>query len=112
MSVVNNARAVWNETIDGYGRLVTFADASGNVIADNVRAFCKRPKILGLFDRTQQSYDQERYFVIVKAESFTNPGDLVKFTRVRWDDEDHAILSKTEVELRGILIGLRFLVKG
>jgi hypothetical protein len=40
------------------------------------------------------------------------PGTPAKFDRVRWDDQDHAVISITEVELGAGVFGYRFLVKG
>lgn len=103
------AKSVWKDTIAAYGREVTFTSLETSA-SKTVKAFCKRPKILGLFDRTEQSYDQERYMVIVDADDFAE--DPAKFDRVRWDNEDHAVLSLTQVDLMGTVFGYRILVKG
>lgn len=106
------ARQVWEEVIDQYGRDVTLYDVDGNQIgAGPVKAFCKRPKILGLFDRTQASFDQEKYTVLLKETDF-GAVDPEKFLRVNWDDEDHSVISVTKVELQGTTFGYRLLVKG
>lgn len=110
-SVLTNARQIWEESIDKFGRLVDCSNTDATINIFGIKAFCKRPKILGLFDRTEQSYDQERYVVMVK------PADLggipaEKFTRFKWDDQEHAVISVTEVDLLGTVFGYRFLVKG
>lgn len=104
------AKQVWNETIDQHGRMIDLADLDG-LLSKSVKAFCKRPKILGLFDRTEQSYDQEKYMVLLKAEDFT---DVLpeKFIRARWDNEDHSFISVTQVDLQGVVFGFRVMVKG
>lgn len=130
-AVLANARQVWNESIDKFGRPVTLStnpgpgsswdlgvtwdggeywDAEPEVVL-NIKAFCKRPKILGLFDRTEQSFDQERYMVLVRADDLASI-DPEKFDRIRWDDEDHVVLSTTQVDLQGTVFGYRFMTKG
>lgn len=109
-NVPETASAVWNETIDKWGRLVSLRSNDGSLDVNNIKAFCKRPKILGLFDRTEQSYDQTRFMVMLKRGDFPNGVD--KFDRVRWDGIDHAVISFTEVELGSIIFGYRLLVKG
>lgn len=108
--VIANAKAVWDTTIDQYGRLVDLYSADDSLMLANVKAFCKRPKIMGLFDRTEASYDQERYMMLIKASSFTI--DPAKFMRARWDNEDHVFISVTKVDLAGTVFGYRILVKG
>lgn len=103
------AADVWSSSILAYGRPVVLRpnDESPEVAC---KAFCKRPKILGLFDRTEQSYDQTRFMVMVRAQDF--PTGVDKFDRVRWDEQDHAVISYTEVEMNGVVFGYRLLVKG
>ena len=108
-NVTAKAAAMWSEAIDKWGRTVTFKPIDGSPSID-CKAFCKRPKILGLFDRTEQSYDQERYVVMVNSSDL--PSGVVKFDRIRWNNEDHAVISYTEVEMSGTLFGYRILVKG
>jgi hypothetical protein len=110
-AVLAKALAVWNETIDQHGRLIQLIDMDGK-LNKTVKAFCKRPKILGLFDRTQQSLDQERYMVLLKASDFAGGPLPEKFIRASWDEQDHVFLSITEVELSGTVFGYRVLVKG
>jgi hypothetical protein len=110
-SVIAHARQVWNEAIETYGREVLLSDLDGK-LTKTVRAFCKRPKILGLFDRTQASYDQERYMVMLRADDFPEDVKPEKFMRVRWNDEDHVFISVTEIDLAGVVFGYRVLVKG
>lgn len=107
--IPDKAADVWGSTIQAFGRQVTLRpnDESPEV---SCKAFCKRPKILGLFDRTEQSYDQTRFMVMVRAEDV--PGGVEKFDRVRWDDQDHAVLSVTEIDLGTGVFGYRLLVKG
>jgi hypothetical protein len=104
------AEDVWNSSITTFGRTVACRanDGSPDVTC---KAFCKRPKILGLFDRTEQSYDQTRYMVMVRASDMPAEGPL-KFDRVRWNEQDHAVLSVTEVDLGTGVFGYRLLVKG
>jgi len=109
-AVLDNAAELWNDSIDKFGRDVVFSSADG-LLNVAIKAFAKRPKIMGLFDLTQQSYNQERYVVIVKA-SDMSAHDPAKFDRIRWDDEDHALLSVTQVDLQGVVFGYRFLAKG
>ena len=103
------AADMWSSAIQAYGRPVTFRANDGTADV-SCKAFCKRPKILGLFDRTEQSYDQTRYMVMVRGVDM--PGGVAKFDRVRWDDQDHAVLSYTEIELGVGVFGYRLLVKG
>jgi hypothetical protein len=103
------AADLWSSTIQAWGRTVTLRPNDGSPEV-TCKAFCKRPKILGLFDRTEQSYDQTRYMVMVRAQDV--PGDPDKFDRVRWDDQDHAVISITQVELGAGIFGYRLLVKG
>lgn len=110
-ATLEQARQVWNESIEKYGRLINLSDMDGRLSKD-VKAFCKRPKILGLFDRTQGSYDQERYMVMLRADDFPDGITPEKFFRARWNDEDHVFISVTEVELQGVVFGYRVLVKG
>jgi hypothetical protein len=107
--IPGKAADVWGSSIQAFGRAVTLRpnDQSPEVAC---KAFCKRPKILGLFDRTEQSYDQTRYMVMLRAEDV--PGTPHKFDRVRWDNQDHAVISITEVDLGTGVFGYRFLVKG
>lgn len=107
--VLETARAVWNQAIDDYGREISLHNADNTLIANGVRALCKRPKILGLFDRTEQSYDQTKYMVMLKADAVEDPE---KFMRARWDNEDHVFISVTKVDLIGVVFGYRILVKG
>lgn len=107
--IPGKAADVWGSTIQAFGRTVTLRPNDGSA-ETTCKAFCKRPKILGLFDRTEQSYDQTRYMVMVRAEDITPPID--KFDRVRWDDQDHAVLSITEIDLGTGVFGYRLLVKG
>lgn len=108
-AVITKAAAVWSDTIQALGRDVVLRPNDGSPDIP-CKAFCKRPKILGLFDRTQQSYDQERYMVMLRASDVS--GGVDKFDRVRWDDEDHAVISITQVEMGSTLFGYRLLVKG
>jgi hypothetical protein len=120
MSIIPNVRAatlakakqVWNEAIEANGREVTLYDMEGT-IALPIKAFVKRPKILGLFDRTEQSFDQERYMLLLKADDFTTAGKAPeKFMRATWDEQDHSFVSITEVDLQGVIFGYRILAKG
>lgn len=110
--VLNDARQVWKETIDKWGQLITLNNADDTLIVGPIKAFCKRPKILGLFDRTQASFDQERYMVMIDADDVPAGVDPAKFMRARWDEEDHVFLSITKVELMGVVFGYRIMVKG
>lgn len=111
LQTLNDARDVWNDSIQKFGRLVDYERNEDGVTISGIKAFCKRPKILGLFDRTEQSYDQERYMVLLRADALGgNPP--VKFDRFRWDGEDHAVISVTVVDLQGVVFGYRVLVKG
>lgn len=103
------AAEVWSASIQTFGRSVTFIPNDGSPDI-TCRAFCKRPKILGLFDRTEQSYDQTRFMVLVRASDL--PDGVYKFDRVRWDSQDHAVLSYTEVDLGAGVFGYRLMVKG
>jgi hypothetical protein len=103
------AADVWGSSIQAFGRSVTLRPNDGSPEV-TCKAFCKRPKILGLFDRTEQSYDQTRFMVMLRSQDV--PGTPAKFDRVRWDDQDHAVISITEVELGAGVFGYRFLVKG
>ena len=68
---------------------------------------------MGLFDRTEQSYDQTRYMVMVKASDFdVNGVDPEKFDRIEWNNQDHATLSVTKVRIGQLVFGYRILVKG
>lgn len=110
-SVLANAKQVWKEAIAQYGQLITLESADGLTIAGPYRALCKRPKILGLFDRTEQSYDQTRFMVMMDADDMGET-DPKKFMRAVWDNEKHVFLSVTKVELSGTVFGYRILVKG
>ena len=115
------ARQVWKETIAEYGREVELVAEFGSGIElqpgatelrKTVKAFAKRPKIMGLFDRTEQSYDQEKYQLLVDADDFPAGQEPAKFMRAHWDDEDHVFISVTKVDLKGVVFGYRILVKG
>jgi hypothetical protein len=110
-NVLNNAKAVWKETIAKWGREITLHNADNSLIVGPIKAFCKRPKILGLWDRAEQSYDQERYMVMIDVDDLGST-EPEKFMRARWDDEDHAFISVTKVDLMGVVFGYRILVKG
>lgn len=104
------AAEVWSSTILFFGRDVTLIPIDGGADV-NCKAFCKRPKILGLFDRTEQSFDQTRFMVMLRVQDV--PGGMIhKFDRVRWDEQDHAVISYTEVDLGVGVFGFRVLVKG
>lgn len=105
------ARDLWNQSIAQYGRDVKLTNLDGT-LSKTVKAFAKRPKILGLFDRTQASYDQERYQLIMRAEDFPDGLPPEKFMRAEWDGEEHMFISVTQVELKGTVFGYRVLVKG
>jgi len=109
-SALTIAKSAWDESIEKFGRLVTFESLDGSRML-NIRAFCKRPKIMGLFDRGEQSYDQTRFLVLVKAQDLAGFAPS-KFDRIVWDDEEHAVLSVTQVDLLGTVFGYRILVKG
>lgn len=109
--VLNQARQVWKESIAEYGREITLTDLSGKLVM-KIRAFAKRPKVLGLFDRTEQSYDQEKYMVLLDADDFPAGVTPEKFMRASWDGEDHAFIGITKVDLKGVVFGYRILVKG
>lgn len=110
--VASFAKANWEAFVDQYGEPVKFIRNS-----DDFEFVCKgvprRPKILGLFDRSEQSFDQTRFVVMVKAADFSlNNVTPEKFDRVEWASIDHACLSITEVRLGAVVFGYRFLVKG
>lgn len=109
-NIVATAAQVWSDSILAYGKDVQFKPKDGSTPVTR-KALCRRPKIMGLFDRTEQSYDQERYVVMVRAQDIPG-GEVEKFDRVRWDSEDHVVLSVTQVELMGTVFGFRILVKG
>lgn len=118
---IAQAKAVWKESIAEYGRTVELEAEYGAAVEvepgavelrKTVKAFVKRPKIMGLFDRTEQSYDQEKYQVLVDADDFPVGSEPRKFMRVNWDGEQHAMISVTEVELKGVVFGYRILTKG
>jgi hypothetical protein len=48
---------------------------------------------------------------MVRAEDMPSDG-VEKFDRVRWDSQDHAVISVTEVGLGEQVFGYRLLVKG
>jgi hypothetical protein len=110
-AVLANARDVWNQTIQQYGREVQLSNLDGT-LSKPIKAFVKRPKILGLFDRTQASYDQEKWMLICRADDFPAGFTPEKFMRATWDSEDHSFLSVTPVDLSGVIFGYRILVKG
>lgn len=110
-SVLNTARAVWEDYIDKFGGPVALHNADDTEIA-TVQGVYKRPKILGLFDRTQASYDQERYMLMLKASDFIGGVLPEKFMKARWDEEDHSFISVTKVEFSGTVFGYRVMVKG
>lgn len=110
-STLAKAKQVWEESIDIYGSDIQLANADGSDIK-TVKGFAKRPKIMGLFDRTQDSYDQEKYVVMLKASSFDSNILPEKFVRARWDNEDHVFISVTKVEISNTVFGYRILVKG
>ena len=111
-ATLNSAKGVWKQVIAQYGQDIMLTSANGLVKLGPIKAFCKRPKILGLFDRTQQSYDQEKYMVICDADDFPVGADPQKFFRATWDGEDHVFISVTKVDLKGVVFGYRILVKG
>lgn len=111
-SVLASAKQVWKESIAGFGREITLHNADDSLIVGPVKAFCKRPKILGLFDRTQASYDQERYMVLLDVDDLPPGVDPEKFMRAKWDEEDHTFVSVTQVDLMGVVFGWRIMVKG
>jgi hypothetical protein len=110
-SVLAAARSTWNDALVQYGRDVVLSSLDGT-LSKTVKAFVKRPKILGLFDRTQASYDQEKWMVMLRADDFPEGVTPEKFMRVTWDGEDHNMLSVTPVDLKGTIFGYRVLVKG
>lgn len=109
-SVIATAAQVWSDSILAYGSDVLFKPKDGSTPVTR-KALCRRPKILGLFDRTEQSYDQERYVVMVRSQDIP-ASEVEKFDRIRWDSEDHVVISVTKVELGGTVFGFRILVKG
>jgi len=110
---LNDAKSVWKQVIAQYGTDVVLKSSDGLVPPlGPIKAFCKRPKILGLFDRTEQSYDQEKYMVICDADDFPAGQEPEKFMRATWDGEDHVFISVTKVDLKGVVFGYRILVKG
>jgi hypothetical protein len=109
--VLANARDVWNQTINQYGRDIVLSSVDGT-FTKTVKGFAKRPKIMGLFDRTQASYDQEKYQLILRADDFPDGMTPEKFMRATWDGEDHNFISVTAVDLKGVIFGYRVLVKG
>lgn len=112
MQVSSQAKSLWESFIDQYGENVKFIRNSDD-FEFTCLAVPRRPKILGLFDRTEQSFDQTRFMVMVKSSDFTsNNVDPEKFDRVEWDGTDHATLSVTNVRLGPVLFGYRILVKG
>jgi hypothetical protein len=110
-SVLAKAKAVWDESIDKFGSDVVLSNADDTETL-TIKAFAKRPKILGLFDRTHASYDQERYMLMIKAGDVPGGASPAKFMRATWDGEDHVFISVTKVELVGTVFGYRILVKG
>lgn len=111
-AVATRAKQVWDSTIQTYGRTVSLKPIEdGEPTLTGVKAFCTRPKILGLFDRTEQSFDQTRFVVQLRVQDIPETG-IDKFDRVHWDGIDHAVMSVTEVVLSDIKIGYRLLVKG
>ena len=110
-ATINKAKAVWEQMVDQGGKLVSMESPDEQLVISNVRARTARPKIMGLFDRTEQSYDQEKYIVMTKVDWLAGHTPE-KFVRIRWDEEDHLILSYTEVYLGDVVFGYRFLVKG
>lgn len=110
-SVLSKATQVWEAMINQHGKDIVLSDMEG-ALNKTVKAFVKRPKILGLFDRTEQSFDQEKYQLLLKASDFTAPMLPEKFLRATWAQEDHVFISVTEVELNGTVFGYRVLVKG
>jgi hypothetical protein len=107
--IPQSAADLWASSINAFGRTVTLRPNDGSPEVE-CKAFCKRPKILGLFDRTEQSYDQTRYMVLVNRSDV--PGSIAKFDRVRWNNQDHIVISHTEVDLGVGVFGYRLLVKG
>lgn len=105
------ARAVWKDMVSQYGRPVLLVSSDG-ISTLSIKAFAKRPKIMGLFDRTEQSYDQEKYILICDADDFVGANKPHKFMRANWDGQDHVFISVTEVDLLGTVFGYRILVKG
>ena len=111
LTVLANARDVWNQSIAQYGRNVLISNRDGT-LSKTIKAFTKRPKILGLFDRTQASFDQEKWMLICRADDFPIGYTPEKFMRAAWDDEEHSFISVTPVDLAGVVFGYRILVKG
>lgn len=114
-TVLAKAKQVWEETITAYGREVELLpDPDDSTTAPvTLRAFCKRPKILGQWDRTQGSFDQEKWMVMVNAKDLPVGVEPHKFQRVRWDQEDHVVLVvASPVDVSGTVFGYRLIVKG
>lgn len=111
-TVAARAKQVWDATIQTYGRTVSLRPIEDDAPeVAGIKAFCTRPKILGLFDRTEQSFDQTRFVVQLRVQDIPASG-IDKFDRVHWDGIDHAVMSVTEVVLSDLQIGYRLLVKG
>lgn len=107
--IAAQAAEVWSSTILAFGREIQLRPNDDSTPV-TCKGFCKRPKILGLFDRTEQSYDQTRFMVMVRVQDA--PAGVAKFDRVRWDSTDHVVLSYTDVEMGAGVFGYRLLVKG
>ena len=56
------------------------------------KALCRRPKIMGLFDRTEAVLRSECYVVMVRAQISPAAKWRVR-PGVRWDGEDHVVLA-------------------
>ena len=112
---LTRAKQVWEEQIAANGRVVEIFDAFDNAITspsgNPIKAFCKRPKIMGLFDRTEQSFDQEKFTVLLSASDLPTDLEPEKFHRIKWDSIEHVVINATassavrescssEVELR------------
>lgn len=110
-STIAKAKQVWGESIEKYGKPVVLKNGDES-LQKTVQAFTKRPKILGQWDRTEQSYDQEKYMLLVKADDLQGDYSPEKFMRAFWEGEDHVFLSVTAVELGSTIFGYRILVKG
>lgn len=110
-ATIAKAKQVWGESIEKYGHPVVLKNADES-LQKTILAFTKRPKILGQWDRTEQSYDQEKYMLLVKADDLQGDYAPEKFMRAEWDSEDHVFLSVTKVELGTTVFGYRILVKG
>jgi hypothetical protein len=107
-STLAQAKQVWDEAIDKFGSDVVLKNQDETTEV-TVKAFAKRPKIMGLFDRTQASVDQERYVLLIK---YADCPDPEKFMRAYWDGQDHIFISVTRVELANTVFGYRIMVKG